>query len=103
SRFRTNADRVVNREPLTAAICAATGEWRRGDLLQRLEESGIPAGPINSVAEAFADPQVVHRAMALAMRRHPSGPVIAGVRLPIRFSEVEPPPPRPSPLLNSGL
>ena len=84
-RFATNAGRLEFREPLFAAIREATSLRERDALLARLEAVGVPAGPINSVAQAFADPQVIHRGMALTLDR--GGMAIPGLRTPIRFSD----------------
>ena len=99
-RFATAALRVTGRAELTPLIEAATRQWARDDLLARLETAGIPAGPINTVAQAFSDPQAQHRGMALAMTRE-DGVTIPGVRLPIRFSRSPLAPPRPSPALGN--
>jgi crotonobetainyl-CoA:carnitine CoA-transferase CaiB-like acyl-CoA transferase len=80
ARFATNAARVENRVALTAAMEAETRKWQRDDLLAALEAQGVPAGPINSVADVFADPQFLFR----HMRIEPEG--VAGIRTPIRFS-----------------
>ena len=64
-RFSTNADRVAHRGALAAALTMLTAKWTRDDLLAALEREGVPAGPINSVAEVFADPQVVFRNMRI--------------------------------------
>ena len=82
-RFATNAARVANRAALTAALEAMTIAWQRDALLAALERQGVPAGPINSVAEVFADPQVDSR----AMRNVADG--IPGVRTPITMSASE--------------
>lgn len=82
-RFMTNAARVENRAALTAAMEAETRKWHRDDLLAALEREGVPAGPINTVGDVFADPQFQHR----QMRIDPEG--IPGIRTPIRFSESE--------------
>ena len=84
-RFATNAQRVADRQALSAVIATATRQWERDRLLTRLTEEGVPAGPINNVAEAFADPQIRHREMQLSLDRDGQPPV-PGVRLPIRFS-----------------
>ncbi|PQA89597.1 CaiB/BaiF CoA transferase family protein [Hyphococcus luteus] len=96
--FSTNEQRVDRRKELSAIISAATCEWTREELLMRLEEAGVPAGPINSVADAFADKQIVHRGMRLSMTRD-DGVTVPGVRTPIRFSRSEPPQPQPAPVL----
>ena len=59
--YATNAARVSAREklvPMIAEIIAAkpAAEW-----LEQLEAAGIPAGPINTISQALADPQAVHR------------------------------------------
>lgn len=79
--FMTNAARVRNRERLSAMMEEKTKGWKRDDLLARLEKEGVPAGPINSVADVFADPQFVHRGMKV----EPEG--VPGIRTPIRFSD----------------
>ncbi len=87
-RFATNAGRVAFREILTAGIEAATRTIPRDTLLARLEAVGVPAGPINSVAQAFADPQVVARGMAIKSARL-DGSTVPGLRTPIRFSDAD--------------
>jgi crotonobetainyl-CoA:carnitine CoA-transferase CaiB-like acyl-CoA transferase len=99
-RFVTATQRVTARAELTPLIEAATRQWPRDTLLLRLEEAGIPAGPINTVAQAFADPQARHRGMALEMSRA-DGAVVPGVRLPIRFSRSPLAEPHPSPGLGN--
>jgi len=84
-RFATNAGRLEHREPLFAAIRDATSQHERDTLLATLEAVGVPAGPINTVAQAFADPQVIHRGMALTLDR--DGMSLPGLRTPIKFSE----------------
>jgi crotonobetainyl-CoA:carnitine CoA-transferase CaiB-like acyl-CoA transferase len=70
-RFRTNPARVVHREGLIPVLAEAIGRRPRREFSKALEAAGIPAGPINDVAEVFADPQVVHRGMQL--RDEPPG------------------------------
>lgn len=85
-RYATNALRLEHREPLFAEIEAATRRFTQADILARLEAAGVPAGPINTVEQAFADPQVIARGMRIDAAR-PDGSTIPGVRTPIRFSE----------------
>ena len=100
-RYATNALRLEHREPLFAAIEAATRRFPQADLLARLEAAGVPAGPINTVAQAFADPQVIARAMRIDAAR-PDGSTVPGVRTPIRFSEAALVTDRAAPMLGSG-
>ena len=100
-RYATNALRLEHREPLFAAIEAATRTFPQADLLARLEAAGVPAGPINTVAQAFADPQVIARDMRIDAAR-PDGSTVPGVRTPIRFSEAALVTDRAAPMLGSG-
>jgi crotonobetainyl-CoA:carnitine CoA-transferase CaiB-like acyl-CoA transferase len=92
-RYRTNADRIGNREAITEVIAAATQAWTKADLLAACESAGVPAGPINDMADVFSDPQVIARGMQIA----PGG--VPGVRLPVTFSDAELSVDRPSPRL----
>jgi len=89
--YLTNANRIENRAVLTEALSAATRGWVKADLLAACEATGVPAGPINDMAEVFADPQIIARGMQIA----PGG--VPGVRLPVRFSGAELATARPSP------
>ena len=91
--FLTNADRVKNRDALTERLTAATRLRSKADLLAACEAEGVPAGPINDLAEVFADPQVIARKMQLDLGGIP------GVRSPITFSGAELSLDRPSPKL----
>jgi crotonobetainyl-CoA:carnitine CoA-transferase CaiB-like acyl-CoA transferase len=85
-RFASNGGRITHREALTPLIAAATAQWKRDDLLAAFEAANVPAGPINSVNQALADPQVMHRGMVIDVAR-PDGTRFPGVRAPIRFSD----------------
>jgi crotonobetainyl-CoA:carnitine CoA-transferase CaiB-like acyl-CoA transferase len=76
-QLASNAGRVKRREQLAARIGAKTAERDRASLLAEFERAGVPAGPINSVAEVFADAQFVARGMRIA----PGG--IGGLRTPV--------------------
>ncbi len=91
--YLTNADRIRNRAALTDVISDATRAWARADLLAACEGAGVPAGPINEMADVFADPQVIARGMQIA----PGG--VPGVRLPVTFSDADLALERPSPRL----
>jgi crotonobetainyl-CoA:carnitine CoA-transferase CaiB-like acyl-CoA transferase len=91
--YLTNADRVANRAALTERLIGATKAWAKADLLAACEAAGVPAGPINNMAEVFADPQVVARGLQIA----PEG--LPGVRSPMRFSGAELSLDRPAPRL----
>ncbi len=60
-RFATNAARVGARDVLVPMIAALIAQRPAAEWLERFEPAGIPAGPINSVLQALADPQAVFR------------------------------------------
>jgi crotonobetainyl-CoA:carnitine CoA-transferase CaiB-like acyl-CoA transferase len=98
--YRSNSDRLGNREGLIARLSALTRRWRRADLLAKLEAVGVPAGPINALDQVFSDPQVVHRGMRID---RPSAAAkagtIPGVRTPITIDGRPMAAERPSPQL----
>ena len=85
ARFTSNALRLEHRDVLEVLVAEATRLRTRADLLALLEQAGVPAGPINSVADAFTDPQIVARQMQQTFTA-PDGGQVAGVRTPIRFA-----------------
>jgi formyl-CoA transferase len=64
--YATNAARVANRELLVPMIAEIIAARPAADWLLLLDEAGIPAGPINSVSQALADPQAVHRGVRIS-------------------------------------
>ena len=92
-KFTTNADRVTNRAEMTTRLTEATRRMTKSDLLAACEAQGVPAGPINDLAETFADPQVIARGLQIA----PEG--LPGVRSPFTFSDADLALDRPAPKL----
>jgi len=85
SDFATNAARVAHRDTLIPLIEERLRARPRSHWLERLEAVGVPCGPINDLAEVFADPQVEARETARAYPRD-DGTRVPGVANPIRFS-----------------
>ncbi len=86
-RYATNPARVKHRDELTAKLQELVLQFDRDELLGKMEEFGVPAGPINSVADVLQDPQIAHRQMKVDL------PVSSAdathqtyVRTPIRFT-----------------
>jgi crotonobetainyl-CoA:carnitine CoA-transferase CaiB-like acyl-CoA transferase len=100
ARFLTNAGRVANRGTLIATLSSTLRDFTRAELLGGLEARGVPCGPINSVAEAFAEPQLLARALRVSLPA-PGTPTgeIPSVRTPIIFSDAELALQRPAPRL----
>jgi crotonobetainyl-CoA:carnitine CoA-transferase CaiB-like acyl-CoA transferase len=84
-RFKTNASRVRHRDALAPLLQAEFGKYACDRLVRRLNDAGIPAGPVNSVKDVFEDPQVRHRKIARAIT-HPVLGTVPGVACPVRFS-----------------
>ena len=84
-RFETNERRHANRGELEPILERAFAKHDCADLLKRFHEQGIPSAPVNSVAEALEDAQVVHRRMVREVP-HTLGGEIPVLGNPIKFS-----------------
>ena len=83
-RFLANRDRVRNRIVFNEIFHPLCKRFTRAALLEKLEAVGVPAGPINSIGDVFADQQVAHRSMRIDL----DNPLAAsgatpGIRAPI--------------------
>jgi crotonobetainyl-CoA:carnitine CoA-transferase CaiB-like acyl-CoA transferase len=102
-RFAGNGARVRNRAALEQALAPLLAALPREQALARLQAAAVPAGPINSVAEALADPNTRERGMVAACpaegyRRA----TLPGLTTPIRFSRSRTGGSRPAPRLGSA-
>lgn len=79
--FIDNAARVANLDAMAEILNRATQAFTRQDLIDQLTAAGVPAGPINAIEEAHADPQFKAR----GIRIDPEG--VPGLRTPLKFSE----------------
>ena len=87
-RFKSNADRVKNRDVLIPLLFAQSEKQTKSDLLAALEKSHVPAGPINSLAEVFDDPQILARGVRVDLPAPGTASgTVPGVRSPIVLSE----------------
>ncbi|KFN48618.1 CaiB/BaiF CoA transferase family protein [Arenimonas composti] len=90
-RFRNNAARVANREALVALLQAMFAQQPSAHWLELFAAAGVPAAPINSVAEAIAHPVAAARGMRLEIDGVPMlGSPLKLSRSPAR-SELPPP------------
>ncbi len=95
-RFSTNKARVANKAEVRRIVSAETAKWTKRDLLTACESNAVPAGPINSIAEMFDDPQVKARGLRIDLA-DADGNSIPGVRTPIVLSKTPLRYERPSP------
>ena len=82
--YADNVGRLKHRDELVPKLVALTKKMTRADLLAKLEEQKVPAGPINTLAQVFEDDQVKFRGMKLDLPSEAAkGGTIPGVRTPI--------------------
>ena len=85
ARFDSNAKRVAARGELVERIEARLAARSRDEWVQAFSAAGLPAGPINDIAQVFADPQVRHRAMAVEVD-HPTAGRVRLPGMPVKFA-----------------
>jgi len=88
-RFASNDDRVAHREELGALLGQAFAARGTAEWVDALDREGVPAGPINTLDQVFADPQIVHRGLELKLEHATLGSV-PGVACPVRMSATPP-------------
>jgi crotonobetainyl-CoA:carnitine CoA-transferase CaiB-like acyl-CoA transferase len=99
-RFVTNPDRVSNRQELDEMIDAATRRRRTAELLDELEAAGVPAAPVQDVAQVAAHPQTEALGM-LQPVPHPHVPELRLVAVPVSVDGERVVPPTPPPDLGA--
>ncbi|MEG0141757.1 MAG: CaiB/BaiF CoA-transferase family protein, partial [Comamonas sp.] len=87
-RFATNTARVQNRSALLALMKPVMLTRSTTDWIALLEDKAVPCGPINTIAEAFEDPQVKARGIQQSLPRNAGDGIghIATVASPMRLS-----------------
>jgi len=100
--YATNPLRVKHRGPLCARVAGLTVAFTRDELLASLERAGVPAGPINTVADVFADQQVIARGMRVDLANpEAAAGSVPSVRTPIVIDGTPMVADRPSPRLGA--
>jgi formyl-CoA transferase len=95
-RFKTNTDRVVNRDALKTAIEHVFQAWTVDELIRRFQAKNVPCGRVRSIAEALEHPQIGPRQIVLTQPHAGIGPIdtlAPVVRLSRTPAEVTLPPP----------
>jgi crotonobetainyl-CoA:carnitine CoA-transferase CaiB-like acyl-CoA transferase len=97
-RFAHNAARVTHRDALTEALAAAMRTRTTAEWIAALEDANVPCGPINTLDQVFADPQVIARGAVETMTRA-DGTDVRLTANPVRMSETPARPRLAPPLL----
>jgi crotonobetainyl-CoA:carnitine CoA-transferase CaiB-like acyl-CoA transferase len=84
-RFATNTQRVAHRDTLVPMLAELTRTRTTREWIEALESAAVPCGPINDIAQVFADPQVVARGLRIGMPAE-TGAVVPGIASPLRLS-----------------
>jgi crotonobetainyl-CoA:carnitine CoA-transferase CaiB-like acyl-CoA transferase len=84
--FQANADRMLNRASIKAAIEARTRQESSRYWIERLNQYGVPCGQVLNLREVFDDPQVADQEMAIDVP-HPDGQQVRMLGFPIKFAE----------------
>ena len=85
-RFTNNAGRMANLAALEEILNGIFRGRKSATWLDALEEAGVPAGPVLSVAEMHADPQALAREM-IVETPHKTAGMVKTIGLPVKFSE----------------
>ncbi len=85
ARFRNARERSKNRAALNGLIGGITVKRNSAEWVALMNEAGIPTGPIYSIDQVFADPQVQHLGMAETVQHPERGPMQL-VAQPIKMS-----------------
>ncbi len=88
-RYQTNLSRVAHRAEVEGAVAEAVARHDRDELLALLGKADVPATPVNTVAQALADPQAGELA-SLKRMHHPKLGEIPVVGMPLGFSRMDP-------------
>jgi crotonobetainyl-CoA:carnitine CoA-transferase CaiB-like acyl-CoA transferase len=88
-RYALNRNRVINREALVADMATILEARPAVEWVQAIEDADIPVGPVNTLAEAFADPQIQARELLVELEHAAAGPITT-VAQPMKFSKTPP-------------
>jgi CoA:oxalate CoA-transferase len=94
-RFATNAARCENARTLKRLIEAITLDMPKSHWIEKLESVGVPTGPIQNVAEALQDRQILARNMVVDVLGEDGQPKYVVAGNPIKLSNMDDPKTRP--------
>ena len=96
ARFQTNKDRVSSHDELRPLLVERLKTRPAAEWLSKLKEAGVPCGGVRDLDQLFSDPQIIERAMVVALE-HPAAGLIQQLGVPIKLGDtpgaVRTPPP----------
>ena len=101
ARFTKNSDRIIHRKALAELLYPLMATRTTAEWIALLEDKAVPCGPINNIAQAFADPQVQARGLHVQTPRGAGDGVgtISTVASPLRLTKTPPVVRRPPPAM----
>jgi crotonobetainyl-CoA:carnitine CoA-transferase CaiB-like acyl-CoA transferase len=99
ARFATNSARVENRRLVTDTLTPVMRARTTAEWVEQLEALNIGGGPINTLREVFADPQLRTRGVVVHMEHAATAAGVDVIANPVRLSETPPDYRLPPPLL----
>ncbi len=97
-RFRENAGRIERCQELAAILEEVFQQDTTANWLSRLEQAGVPAGPIYTLAQVYEDPHVRAREMVVEVE-HPVAGRVRHIGIPVKLSDTPGRIARPAPTL----
>ena len=97
-RFATNSARMANLDALTSAMSDVLATRTRAEWLEAFDAAGVPAGPVQTIAEALTHPQALARGMVVDLE-HPQAGSTKALGCPLHFSATPTRVARPAPML----
>ena len=97
-RFATNPQRVVNRRELVGILQSQIIKRSAAEWIATIQDSGVPCGPVNSLADVFSDPHLLSSGM-LQEVNHPTAGTLKMLASPLLVNGERPPIRVPPPLL----
>ncbi len=97
-RYATNPERVANREVLVEILQGEFSKLTADEWVEKIREAGVPAGPVNALADVFSDEHVLSSGI-LQTVEHPAAGVLKMLASPVLVDGERPPVRRPPPTL----
>lgn len=97
-KYIINSERVKNRDQLISSLQSIIQNLPSKQLIEKLNQVGVPCGPIQSMNEVFSDPHILERNMLMEYE-HPSAGAVKLVGSPIKLSRTNPTMNRTPPML----